>query len=125
MKKILYLFLALSFSFTSCSTDDDDTLVPTVTITDSLSGSWQLTHYDIGSGLESADSGQYINFLNDEEYNVNVQITGWTWYGDFNYEATSDSLITMNQEIAIIDIDDLNLHLRKESSFSLVYDLYF
>ena len=151
MKKIIYLFLVLSFSFTACNKDDDTPSVvegctdpaatnydpsatsddgsciypPIATINDSLAGLWHLTHYDIGNGLESADSGQYIHFLNDDEFNVNVQIIGWTWFGDFNYEATSDSLITMNQEMAIVNIDNVNLHLYRESSFSLVYDLYF
>ena len=36
---------------------------PIPTINDSLAGLWHLTHYDTGSGLESADSGQYIHFL--------------------------------------------------------------
>jgi len=94
------------------------------TVYDTLVGFWNLTHYDIGNGLEVADTGQYINFLDDIELLVNVGVPGWTWTGSFNYDATSDSIHTMFQDISIVTLDNLNMTLHNIGSFS-DYDLYF
>ena len=152
MKKLLYTFLAVSIIFAACKKEDevvtptvvngctdslainynplatiDDgscTYTPTSTVYDTLLGFWNLTHYDIGDGLEVADTGQYINFLNDIELEVNVGVPGWTWTGSFNYDATSDSLHTMFQDMSIVTLDNLNMTIHNIGSFS-DYDLYF
>ena len=152
MKKLLYTFLAVSIIFAACKKEDevvtptvvngctdslainynplatiDDgscTYTPTSTVYDTLLGFWNLTHYDIGDGLEVADTGQYINFLNDIELEVNVGVPGWTWTGSFIYDATSDSLHTMFQDMSIVTLDNLNMTIHNIGSFS-DYDLYF
>ena len=127
MKKLLYTFLAASIIFSACKKEEDEVVTPPVTVTtvyDTLVGFWNLTHYDIGDGLEVADTGQYINFLNDIELEVNVGVPGWTWTGSFNYDATSDSLHTMFQDMSIVTLDNLNMTLHNIGSFS-DYDLYF
>ena len=129
MKKLLYTFLAVSIIFSACKKEEEEeeVVTPTVTVTtvyDTLVGFWNLTHYDIGDGLEVADTGQYINFLDDIELLVNVGVPGWTWTGSFNYDATSDSIHTMFQDISIVTLDNLNMTLHNIGSFS-DYDLYF
>ena len=147
MKKLLYTFLAASIIFSACkkeedevvvngctdasannfnanATNDDGSCTYPPTVYDTLVGFWNLTHYDIGAGLEVADTGQYINFLNDIELEVNVGVPGWTWTGSFNYDATSDSIHTMFQDMSIVTLDNLNMTLHDIGSFS-DYDLYF
>ena len=130
MKKKLYKLLSLLIILSSCEKEDispnntDNNNVNTFSVYDSLDGFWNLSHYDFGNGVLPADTGQYIHFLDDSELSVNVQITGWTWYGIFNYNATSDSLNLINQNIAIVNLDNQNLTLCRQS-FVFDYYLYF
>ena len=116
--------LALNYDPLANLDDSSCLYAPSANVYDTLEGLWTLTHYDMGSGLIVADTGQYINFLDNIELLVNIQVTGWTWYGSFNYTATSDSINTMNQDIAILNLNNQNMNLRRVG-FSFDYDLYF
>ena len=156
MKKLLYTLLAVSLIFSACKKEDDEVIVPTVvygctdstatnynsvatqddgsctytptsTVYDTLVGYWNLTQYDIGNGLTVADTGQYINFIDETDLMVNLQITGYTWVGDFSYEATSDSIKTMNQDLGITNLQSQNMILSTEVGFfgTTIYHLHF
>ena len=154
MKKILIL-LSISIVFYTCKKEEDEVIVPTVvygctdltatnynpaatqddgsctytptsTVYDTLVGYWNLTQYDIGNGLTVADTGQYINFLDKTNLMVNISISGgFTWSGDFFYEATSDSIKTMNQDLGIISLQSQNMILSRVGLFNTIHNLYF
>ena len=132
MKKLLYTFLAASIIFSACKKEEEDEVVtPTVTVAtvyDTLVGYWNLTQYDIGNGLTTADTGQYINFVDETDLMVNIQITGLTWSGEWMYEATSDSIHIMNNDYGLIFQSSQNMILSTEVGFfdpKTIYHLYF
>ena len=131
MKKLLYTFLAASIIFSACKKEEEDEVVtPTVTVAtvyDTLVGYWNLTQYDIGNGLTTADTGQYINFVDETDLMVNIQITGLTWFGEWLYEATSDSIHIMNNDYGLIFQSSQNMILSTEVGFfgTTTYHLYF
>ena len=117
-------------NYNSAATQDDGscTYAPTSTVYDTLVGYWNLTHYDNGFGLENADTGQYINFIDETDLMVNVQITGLTWSGEWMYEATSDSIHIMNNDYGLIFQSSQNMILSTEVGFfdpKPIYHLYF
>ena len=117
-------------NYNSAATQDDGscTYAPTSTVYDTLVGYWNLTHYDNGFGLENADTGQYINFVDETDLMVNVQITGLTWFGEWMYEATSDSIHIMNNDYGLILQSSQNMILSTEVGFfdpKPIYHLHF
>ena len=119
---------ALNYNSNATQDDGSCTYTPTVTVYDTLLGFWNLTHYDDELGLTTADTGQYINFVDETDLTVNVQITGLTWLGEWFYEATSDSIHIMNRDFGLIFQSSQNMILSTETGFfdpKPIYHLHF